>query len=239
MGAVRALGGRFFDHQGNEVGNGGQDLARVADFDMSGLDPRIVDCDITVICDVNNPLTGPKGATHIFGTQKGAMGEVLEQLEAGMENYRNVILQKLGRDMNQLPGAGAAGGLGTALVAFVGGTLRPGTETVLDLVNFDELLETANLVITGEGRIDGQTAFGKVPVGVASRCKAKNIPVIAVAGTMSADAHTMYDHGIDAIVTWINREMSLEEAMGGAPQLLAEAADSIFRFMKIGNTLNR
>ena len=238
MGAAMALGVRFFDDQDNEVGKGGQDLARVARFDLTNLDPRIAQCEITVICDVNNPLTGPKGATYIFGPQKGAKGEILEQLEAGMESYRQVLLKQLGQDMNQLPGAGAAGGLGAALVAFLGGRLSPGTETVLDLVNFDDLLQTADLVITGEGRIDGQTAFGKVPVGVAARCQANNVPVIAIAGTMSDDANALYNHGIDAIVTCISREMSLEEAMEGAPVLLAEAADRIFRLVKIGNTIN-
>lgn len=237
IGAIQALGGRFLDRDGDEVGIGGEALSRIAALDLFQLDPRIQECKVTVICDVNNPLTGPRGATHIYGPQKGAQGETLEQLEAGMENYRQIIIRELGMDMNQLPGAGAAGGLGAALVAFLGGQLKPGTETVLDLVRFDELLKTADLVVTGEGRIDGQTAFGKVPVGVARRAQGKGVPVVAISGTATQEAALVYDHGIQAFTTCIYREMTQEEAMENSALLLAEAADRLFRLIKVGMSL--
>ncbi|MTI96732.1 MAG: glycerate kinase [Firmicutes bacterium] len=237
IGAARALGVKFYDANGNELGNGGQDLGRIAEIDMDNLDSRISQCKITVICDVNNPLTGPDGATRVYGPQKGASGQVLEQLEAGMENYRRLLLKQLGTDFNQQPGAGAAGGLGAALLGFLGATLRPGTETILDLVRFDELLNETDLVITGEGRIDRQTAFGKVPVGIARRCQKKNIPVIAIGGTISDDIDNIYDYGIDGVVTCINREMTLETAMADARKLLAAAADRMFRLIKVGANL--
>jgi len=233
-GLLQALGLKFLDAGGKEVGKGGQVLARIAAFDPSGLDARLAGSEITVICDVSNPLTGPQGATYIYGPQKGAQGGTLTQLEMGMENYRQLILKKLGKDMNQIPGSGAVGGLGAALVSFLGGVLKPGVETILDLVQFNKLLDQTDLVITGEGRIDGQTAFGKVPVGVAKRCKAKKVPVLAISGTASQDAGIIYDYGIDAYISCINREMTLEEAMQQAAPLLEEAADGMFRIINTG-----
>ena len=164
MGAMRALGIRFLDREGKELEGRGSDLEKVADIDMEGLDPAAAEAEFTVMCDVNNPLTGPDGAAYTFGKQKGGTPEILDELEAGMKNYAAVIQEKLGMDVDKIPGAGAAGGLGAALCVFLHANLKSGIETVLDLIDFDGLLEGTDLVVTGEGRIDWQSAFGKVPI---------------------------------------------------------------------------
>ena len=142
---------------------------------MAGLDPAVAEAEFTVMCDVNNPLTGPDGAAYTFGKQKGGTPEILDQLEAGMKNYAAVIREKTGMDVDKIPGAGAAGGLGAALCVFLKATLKSGIETVLDLMDFDGLLEGTDLVVTGEGRMDWQSAFGKVPSGIGQRSEERRV----------------------------------------------------------------
>jgi len=237
MGMAQALGIAFLDADGKNVGLGGRYLSEVRQIVMDGLDPRIRESRITVICDVNNPLTGPRGATYVYGPQKGATGDMLEILENGMKNYARVIKSQLGIDVDGIQGAGAAGGLGAALTGFLGATLKPGIEAILEFVNFDSLLDDVDLVVTGEGRIDEQSVFGKVPVGVAKHCKAKNVPVVAIAGIMGRNASAVYEYGINSIMTTVNRAMPLEEALANAEELLFDAADRMFRFIKTGMTL--
>lgn len=234
MGAMRALGVRFLDKDGAELSGVGADLARVADIDVSGLHPAVKDADITVMCDVNNPLTGPDGATYTFGKQKGGTPEILDELELGMKQYAAVMRDKLGLDVENLAGAGAAGGLGAALCGYLGATLKSGIETVLDLIDFDGLLEGTDLVVTGEGRIDWQSAFGKVPSGVGLRCKAKGIPAIAIVGGMGNGAEKIYEFGVDSIVPTINGAMTIEEALERAQELYTCAADRTFRMIRAG-----
>lgn len=234
IGAAKALGIKFLDANNVELGFGGKELSKIRKINMDSIDTRIKESSFTIICDVSNPLTGPKGATAIYGPQKGVTPELFSQLEAGMINYRDLIYHSVGLNMDDIPGTGASGGLGAALVAFFGGVLKPGIETILDYVNFDKLLENVDLVITGEGKIDGQSVFGKVPVGVARRSKLKNIPVAVIAGGMGKDASNVYDFGIDSIMTTINKDMTLEEALSNSTQLLMDAADRMFRFIKIG-----
>lgn len=234
MGAMRALGVRFLDKDGKELAGTGSDLGKVADIDVSGLDPLIAGSEITVMCDVNNPLTGNNGATYTFGKQKGGTPEILDELEAGMKQYAALMREKLGIDVEELAGAGAAGGLGAALCGYLHGTLKSGIETVLDLIDFDSLLSGVDLVITGEGRMDWQSAFGKVPSGVGLRCKAKNIPVIAIVGGMGIGAEDIYKFGIDSIVPTINDAMDLGEALERAEELYASAADRTFRIIRAG-----
>ena len=169
MGAMRALGIRFLDENGEALSGCGNDLARVADIDISGLHSAVKDARFTIMCDVNNPLTGPDGATYTFGKQKGGSPEILDELEQGMIHYAALIREKMGTDVDQIPGSGAAGGLGAAFCVFLKAEMKSGIETVLDLIHFDELLEGVDLVITGEGRIDWQSAFGKVPSGIGNR----------------------------------------------------------------------
>lgn len=234
MGMAQALGIAFLDEEGKNTGFGGRYLAKVRKIVMDGLDPRIRESRITVICDVSNPLTGPRGATYVYGPQKGAAKEMLGVLEEGMKNYAGVIRRQLGMDMDKIPGAGAAGGLGAALTGFLGAVLKPGIDAILEYVDFDSLIDDVDLVVTGEGRIDEQSVFGKVPVGVAKRCRGKNVPVVAISGIMGENAQAVYDCGISSIMTTVNRDMTLEEALARADELLFDAADRMFRLIRTG-----
>ena len=237
IGASQALGIRFCNSEGREVGFGGGELSRITAIDLTDMDPRIRESNITVICDVSNPLTGPTGATFIFGPQKGAAGEILEVLEAGMKNYARIAKSQLGLEIDDIPGAGAAGGLGAALVGFMGAKLKSGIETVLDFVEFDRLLEGADLVVTGEGRIDGQSVFGKVPVGVAKRCRQKGVSTVAIVGSIGPEAHKVYEFGIDSIISAVSAPIPLEEALSRSEELFCDAADRMFRMIKVGMKL--
>lgn len=237
IGAAQALGVKFLDGFGKEVGLGGKQLQHIEKIILDDMDPRIKESTITVICDVSNPLTGPHGATAVYGPQKGVTEETFNILESGMKNYERLIKETTGMDMSKVPGSGAAGGLGAALVAFFGAVLKPGIDTILDYVRFEELIEGADLVITGEGRIDGQSLYGKVPVGIARRCKSKGVKVIAIVGGMGPGAQKVYDCGIASIMPIVNAPISLDEAIARSQELLKDAADRMFRFIKLGMEL--
>lgn len=234
IGCMRALGVRFLDDEGRELSGCGKDLIRIRKIDVSRLDERVKETRFTVMCDVTNPLCGPDGATYTFGKQKGGTREVLEELEEGMENYRELILQQFGVDLNTVKGAGAAGGLGGALMVFLNGRLKSGIETVLDLIDFDRRLEGISLVVTGEGRTDWQSAFGKVMQGVGTRCRAHGIPAVAVVGSMGRGAEKIFEHGIDSMITTVNGIMPLERALDDAEVLYLDAARRLFRMVKVG-----
>ena len=234
MGAMAALGVKFFDKDGNLLKGVGSDLAKVAKVDISGLHPAVKETTFTVMCDVNNPLTGPDGATYTFGKQKGATPEILDELEAGMKSYAAVVGEALGMDIDHIAGAGAAGGLGAALCGFLKANLKSGIETVLDLIHFDEMLEGVDVVVTGEGRIDWQSAFGKVPSGIGMRCKNKGIPAVAIVGGMGKGAEKIYEFGVESILPTINGAMDIEEALERAEELYRAAAERMFRFLKVG-----
>ena len=237
MGCMRALGVRFLDSGGSELSGCGRDLIRVSDIDTSRIHPLIKDATFTVMCDVTNPLCGENGATYTFGKQKGGTPGILSQLEAGMQNYRDVLRRRFGVDMDEVPGAGAAGGLGAALMAFLDGELKSGIETVLDLVDFDRKLEGVSFVVTGEGAADWQSVFGKVMQGVGMRCRKHNIPAAAIVGSMGKGAEDIYSFGIDSIITSVNGIMPLEEALERADELYLCAARRMFRMLKIGTKL--
>lgn len=229
MGFARALGVRFYDAAGVELAGCGADLARVASVDLSGLDPRVKQTKFTVMCDVTNPLTGPEGATMTYGTQKGASPEAQAELEAGMENYRRVLMDTFGVDPNGTPGTGAAGGLGAALLLFCGAEMKSGIDTVLNLVGFDDLLAGVDLVITGEGRTDWQSAYGKVLDGVGRRCSAQGVPVIALSGSLGEGWEQVLDRGITRVETTAPPDLPLPEAMARAAELYRAAALNLFR----------
>lgn len=239
LGAMRALGIRFLDAEGRELEGIGSDLEKVADIDVSGIHPAVAEAEITVMCDVNNPLTGPDGATYTFGKQKGGTPEILDRMEAGMKQYAKVIKEKLGKDVDQIAGAGAAGGLGAALCVFLHANLKSGIETVLDLIDFDTLLEGTDLVITGEGRIDWQSAFGKVPSGIGMRCKNHGVPAVAIVGGMGTGAEKIYEFGVESIIPTINGAMDIKEALDRAEELYANAADRLFRMIKVGMDMKK
>ena len=237
MGAMRALGIRFLDAEGKELEGRGSDLAKVVDIDSTNLHSAVAEAEFTVMCDVNNPLTGPKGATYTFGKQKGGTPEILDELEMGMKNYAMVIQKKFGINVDSIAGAGAAGGLGAALCVFLNAEMKSGIETVLDLIDFDGLLEETDLVVTGEGQIDWQSAFGKVPSGIGQRCQAKGIPAVAVVGGMGSGAEKIYEFGVESIIPTINGAMEMEEALERAEELYRGATERMFRMIRVGMKL--
>ena len=239
MGCARALGVRFLDADGRELQGWGRDLAHVASIDASGLDPRMAQATITVMCDVTNPLCGPDGATLTFGAQKGATPEVAAELEAGMCSYRDVIRRQFGIDCDEVAGAGAAGGLGAALKVFLGAQMQSGIECVLDLIRFDERLEGVDLVVTGEGRTDWQSCFGKVMQGVGERARRRGVPVLGLCGSLGRGAMDICDCGIGSLMTTVNAPMPLAEALDRAEELYLEAAVRMFRFVRVGMELRR
>lgn len=237
MGCMRALGVRFLDKNGNELEGRGRDLVKVARIDCSRMDPRVHQVNFTVMCDVNNPLCGKDGATYTFGKQKGGTPEVLCELEKGMENYRDVIIRQFGINPDQMPGSGAAGGLGAALLVFLNASLKSGIETVLDLIDFDHMLEGVSLVVTGEGRTDWQSCFGKVMQGVGNRCRSHGVPAVGLVGSMGEGAEQIFGWGIHSLMTTVNGVMPLEEALGNAEELYYRGALRMFRFVKVGMEL--
>ncbi len=237
IGCVRALGVRFLDSDGNELEGRGEDLEKICTIDASGLDARIKDTKITVMCDVTNPLCGKDGATYTFGAQKGATPEIQDRLEKGMCNYRDAIIRQFGVNPDEIKGTGAAGGLGAALLVFLGGEMRSGIDTVLDLIDFNRRLEGVDLVVTGEGRTDWQSCFGKVMQGVGQRSKAKNVPAVGLCGSLGKGADQIFEHGIVSLMTTVDSPMPLEEALSRAEELYYLGAIRMFRFIKAGMSI--
>lgn len=234
MGCMRALGVRFLNRDGQELSGFGRELSEVAHIDISGIDMRLSECKITVMCDVKNPLCGINGATRTFAKQKGASPENIEQLESGMCNYRDVIKKELGIDCDTVEGAGAAGGLGAALRVFLDGKMKSGIETVLQLIDFDEKLKGADLVITGEGCTDSQSICGKVMQGVGMHAKRLGIPCIGLSGSLGEGAEMIFNYGISSLHCIVDRPMTLEYAMTHAEALYYRAAVRLFRTIKAG-----
>ena len=220
LGMAQALGIRLLDEAGQSLGFGGGELSKLHTIDMSGLDPRLAHVRLEVACDVDNPLCGPKGASQVFGPQKGATPEMVEQLDSNLAHYAAIIKTQLDQDVLERAGAGAAGGLGAALMGLLNAELRPGIEIVMDAVNLTEVVADADLVITGEGRIDSQTIHGKTPIGVARAAKKHSVPVIGISGCLTQDCGVVHEHGIDAVFAVVNRSVDLPTAM-------AEAAENI------------
>jgi glycerate kinase len=233
-GMLQALGVRLLDAGGAEIGPGGAGLARLARIDASRLDPRVKDGEFQIACDVSNPLTGPNGASAIFGPQKGATPEMVAQLDASLANYGRLIVRDLGQDVAGMPGAGAGGGIGAAMVVFLGGRLRPGIEIIAEAVGLEQAVRDADLVITGEGRIDGQSVSGKTPVGVARVAKRFGKPVIAIGGGLARDASAVYVHGIDAVFAAVCRPCTVQEALAEARENLRSAARNVAQALRLG-----
>ncbi|MGF1758434.1 glycerate kinase [Photobacterium sagamiensis] len=234
IGMAQALGIKMQDAEGKEIGYGGGELARLAHIDTSDINPRLAKIKLEVACDVDNPLCGPKGASHVFGPQKGATPEMVEQLDANLARYADIIKTQLGRDVKDMAGAGAAGGLGAALLGLLNASLRPGIDIVMDAVNLTEIVSDADLVITGEGRIDSQTIHGKTPIGVARTAKKFHLPVIGIAGCLSSDCNVVYDHGIDAVFSVVPRAMELSDAMDEAAFNVQMTARNVAAMLTVG-----
>ncbi|MGN0311472.1 MAG: glycerate kinase [Lachnospiraceae bacterium] len=234
LGMLSALGIQFLDKEGKRCGIYGKDVENVAGICQDGMDPRLQDCTFRVACDVTNPLCGENGASAVFGPQKGADAAMIKRLDRGLSKYADLTEQLLKGSFRDMPGAGAAGGLGFALLAFLKAELVPGIELVLDLLRVEKEMKTADLVITGEGRIDGQTAMGKTPVGVAALAKRHAKPVIAFGGCIGEGAQACNEKGIDAYFPILRDMLSKEEAMDPetARENLYQTAVQIFRFTK-------
>ena len=228
-GAAQALGVSLRDAAGRELPWGGAALARLATIDLSRRHPRLNQCVLEAACDVDNPLCGPTGASRVYGPQKGAGPTVVEELDAALRHFGDVIEEQLGVPVLDVPGAGAAGGLGAGLVAFAGGVLRPGVDIVADACKLTSRIAGAELVITGEGRIDAQTPHGKTPAGVAKAARQLGIPVVAIAGSLGPGYDAVHDCGIREVIPIQSGTMSLAEAMARAPELLAAAAERVAR----------
>lgn len=215
-GMLQALGVRLLTEDDNEIGFGGAALAKLARIDVTGLDPRLHDACIEVACDVNNPLLGKTGASAVFGPQKGATLEMIEELDRNLANFAEVAKRDLGKDISSRPGAGAAGGMGAALMAFLHAEIRPGVSIIIEHIGFEELMQDTDLVITGEGRIDGQSVFGKAPVGIAEVANRYNVPVVAFAGSLGPGAEKVFQKGISAAFSVVCGPCSLQDALANA-----------------------
>jgi len=232
MGFLRALGAVFYDSEGDPLEGRGRDLCRVSRIDLTGLDERLEETQITVMCDVDNPLTGENGATYVYGPQKGADEETLVMLEKGMRNYRDAIRELTGIDCDTVRGAGAAGGIGAALNALLGAKMEPGIDVMLDLTDFDKAAEGADMVITGEGKADFQSLHGKAMQGVGMRAKELGVPVTAIVGCLGEGWEGLFSCGIKKIIPLAHGRISSAEAMRRAEELYSAAAKDYFRSLK-------
>ena len=232
-GMAQALGASLMDSNGNELARGGGALAELDRIDLSGLDARLSETKIDVACDVNNPLCGETGASAIFGPQKGADAETVTYLDNALHRYGNLLQRDLDRDVMEVPGAGAAGGLGAGLMAFTDAQLRPGADIVIDALDLDAKLEDASLVIVGEGQTDRSTTFHKAPVAVAQKAKAVGIPVIAISGSLGDGYELVHEHGIDAAFSILDCCMTLEDAMSDTAELVTKATEQACRALSV------
>lgn len=228
IGLLQALGVRILDGKGRDVPPGGRALGMVERIDATGIDPRIFHTRIVVACDVDNPLTGPEGAVPVFALQKGAGPEMLPRLEAGMEHYARQ-LDAAGKSVSRMPGGGAAGGLGAALVAFCGAKLVPGFPLIAQMIGLEEKVAASDLVLTGEGRMDGQSLHGKAPVGLARMSKRHGVPVVAFAGAVGEDVERLEAEGIAAVIPIVDGPIPPEEAMRRGGELLERSVIRFFR----------
>ena len=233
MGMASALGVSFLDAQGKPVSQGGGALADVRQISVEGLDPRIADTEILVACDVTNPLSGPQGASFVYGPQKGADSEMVEGLDKNLSQLARLISDQLEKEVDVVPGAGAAGGLGAGLMAFLGASLVKGFDMVAETVSLEDAIQWADLVITGEGKMDSQTRFGKTPFGVAQMAKKHGKPVIGVAGTLEEDASDLYKEGFDLLLSIQEKPTDLAAALLNAPLLLERSGERIGRMLGI------
>ncbi len=232
-GMLEALGAKFYDKYGDELAFGGGSLEKLEKIDLSNFDERVKDVNIEVACDVNNPLTGENGASYIFGPQKGATEEMVKHLDNSLKNYAKVIREQLGRDVENVPGAGAAGGLGAGLMAFLGADLRKGVELVIKYTKLEEKIQGADYVFTGEGSVDSQTVFGKTPFGVSTVAKKYNIPTIAFAGRIGDGVEALYNHGINSIVGILQGVTNLDEALKSGKENIQKTSENIARILNI------
>ena len=233
-GMAQALGAGLLDSTGADLPSGGAALANLEHIDVNNLDSRLADCEVLLACDVTNPLCGAQGASAVYGPQKGATPQMVAQLDAALAHYADVIQRDLGVKVKDIPGAGAAGGLGAGLIVFLKAKAMPGIDIVIQATSLVEELKDADLVFTAEGRLDSQTAHGKVPTGVAKKAKEFGLPVIAIAGEILDDYHVVYEHGIDAVLSIAPGPISLSQSMAEAERLVTDTAERAIRLFLCG-----
>ena len=236
-GLAQALGALLQTGENADIARGGAALATLAQISLSSLDSRLANCQFEVACDVNNPLCGPTGATAVYGPQKGATPEMVAQLDMALAHYAEIIERDLGLSVKDIPGAGAAGGLGAGLIAFLHATLRPGSQIVLEAVHLEEQLAGADLVITAEGQLDAQTAYGKSVGAVAALAKQYHLSVLALAGSLGEQYRSVYALGVDAVAVLPSGPMSLDYAMANAAALTSDTTERALRLLDTGKTL--
>lgn len=234
MGVAQALGIKFLDKSGMELAFGGGALINLDRIDLSALDARLNETVLMVACDVDNPLCGEKGATAVYGPQKGATPELIGELDANLRHFAEIASAATGKDVANCPGAGAAGGLGAGLLFFTNAQLRPGVEIILETTGFDKLVEDAQLVITGEGRTDFQTAFGKAPVGVAKVAQKYNVPTVCVSGGLGQGYEDVLQQGIAAVTSVAPGPISLNDCMNNAAEFIEAGAKRVCQLVKVG-----
>ena len=236
-GMAQALGANLLDDRGNTISFGGAALTSLQTVDISNMDSRIKDSKFLVACDVSNPLTGEEGASAVYGPQKGATPEMVQRLDDALSNFATVIKRDLKKDVSEMSGAGAAGGLGAGMMAFMGAELKAGVDIVLDTVNLRDKLSSVDLVITGEGGMDFQTIYNKAPIGVARIASEHNIPTIAIAGLLGSNFKIVHEHGIRAATSIVNGPITLEEASDRAFELISDSVEESLRFISVGMDL--
>jgi len=238
-GMAQALGAKLIDNDGKSLALGGGALADLAKIDISLMDTRLNNVKIEVACDVDNPLIGPKGASAVYGPQKGATPEIVEILDKNLEHYAGIIERDLGKQVKDIPGSGAAGGLGAGLIAFLPVDLKSGIDIVISATKLSSHVEDATLVITGEGRIDHQTIYGKTPIGVAKTAKMFNVHVIGIAGSLTKDSKIVHEHGIDSLFSIVPGIIDLDDALSNAGEYLYMTSRNIAAAYKMGLTINK
>ncbi|WP_165329541.1 glycerate kinase [Streptococcus tangpeifui] len=227
LGMASALGVRFFDSHQQELAATAENLGKIADLDASAIRDSCRSVELHILSDVTNPLCGDNGATAVYGPQKGATADLITALDEGLANFAEVIKRRLQKDIKDIPGAGAAGGLGAGLMAFLDGKLERGIDKILEMIHIEEDIKQADLVITGEGRMDGQSINGKAPIGIAAIAQKYHVPTVAIVGSRSLDLDDVYRQGIAGVFDVVNRPMSLEEAMADTRTLVASASRNL------------
>jgi len=236
-GMIMALGAKFYDENGIQIGHGGGELGKIKKIDIQNLDKRLKDCEFIVACDVTNPLIGEKGASKVYGPQKGATKEMVEILDKNLEHYGKLLESHFQKEIMNIPGAGAAGGLGAGLMAFLDAKLKKGVDIVIDILGIEEKIKKSDLIVTGEGKVDFQTVYGKTVSGIANLCKKYNKPLIVIAGTVE-DTGNLYNMGISTVFSIIDRPMQLEDSIKNCSILIENCSERIFRLLKIALNIN-
>ena len=233
-GMAQAIGVKLLDRNNIPIEQGGVNLINLDKIDMSNIDKRISESNFQVACDVTNPLTGPEGASEVYGPQKGATRKMIHTLDKALDNFGRVVVKSINKDVADIPGSGAAGGLGAGMIAFTNATLKPGIDIILDAVKLNAKIKTADLVITGEGGMDFQTVYDKAPIGVAKMAKQYGIPTIGISGMLGKDYQIVHQHGIDAAVSIVTGPMSLSEATEKSYKLISDSVEECLRLINVG-----